>query len=267
LKKCSPEELFAQRLAHALGVRVADMRVIDPSSEEAGSLRLNVKHASPAAGESDSLPVKSILRFEFLCVMEFLDGVGMMGMPAHDYLKKLEGTAEPRPWRELGRLMAFDMLVNNLDRLPLAWSNEGNLSNIMLGSSVGTVVGIDQGAAPIKHEDGLQRFLQRVRQAVREARDGEGKAFGAVVEAIFNNTGMQLAPGEVADMRQGCLDFARELAGSVEGPVGLLDNALDEVCREVRGCFARQQTCDEVVSSTRTMVQRVAAAMQEEVGR
>ncbi len=45
------EELFAQRLARALAVRVADVRPLDSYSDEAHRLRTSVKGAQCAAGE------------------------------------------------------------------------------------------------------------------------------------------------------------------------------------------------------------------------
>jgi hypothetical protein len=36
--------------------------------------------------------------------------------------------------RELGRLLALDAVLNNSDRLPLMWNNQGNAGNIMASS-------------------------------------------------------------------------------------------------------------------------------------
>merc|ERR1712113_1291903 len=125
-----------------------------------------------------------------------------MGLPAHHYLQSVRGEKKADTlWRELGRLMAFDTLINNFDRLPLAWSNEGNLGNVMLGSSLGVVVGIDQSVAPISHPVGLSAYLQRVRQVVCEARDGQGRAFAAVNASINTNTATELDASELALIR------------------------------------------------------------------
>ena len=86
---------------------------------------------------------------------------------------------------QLGRLMAFDMLINNFNRLPLAWSNDGNLGNVMLSSRLGPVVGIDQCVNPIRHTAGLSIYMQRVRRTIEEARDGPVRAFTAVKIAIL----------------------------------------------------------------------------------
>ena len=63
--------------------------------------------------------------------------------------------------------MAFDALVNNVDRIPLLWDNEGNTANLMLDSS-SQVIGIDQAVAPIVATGfGRQRYLKRLEELSR----------------------------------------------------------------------------------------------------
>ena len=62
--------------------------------------------------------------YDSLAVMEYVDGVPMIGIPDHQHISAVR---ERTLWVQLGRLMAFDMLINNFDKLPLAWSNDGNL--------------------------------------------------------------------------------------------------------------------------------------------
>lgn len=234
-KMCSANELFAQRLSSALGTRTAHMRVLTPTGEESIALRRAIQRVAQnddrlrrRAGESR------------LSVIEFVDGFVMMGLPAHAYLRQSEGSAPP--WYELGRLMAFDMLINNFDRLPLAWTNDGNLGNVMLGSSLGVAVGIDQSVAPIVHVDGLRAYTSRVRQAVVEARDGEAKAFAAVKDAIYNNTATELTAAELRILRQGCFDFVLEVVRLADQ--GHLEGILEGVSSEVSAAFGRETTGD-----------------------
>merc|ERR1719436_646924 len=159
-----------------------------------------------------------------------------MGMPAHMYLRCGDGnTVMPGAslYYSLGRLMAFDMLINNFDRLPLAWSNDGNLGNVMLGASQGPVVGIDQCVTPIKHPNGLHMYLDRVKDVVAEARGSPmGKSrFAAVKEAIHVNTGIDLGKEELYSMRAGVLAFMTEMAALCVA--GALEEKLQAVSREV----------------------------------
>eukprot|EP01137_Pigoraptor_chileana_P008440 Opistho-2@55280 len=55
--------------------------------------------------------------------------------------------------KEIGGMMAFDVLINNSDRLPLLWNNEGNLGNILISRTgidgVWRAYAIDQAIATI----------------------------------------------------------------------------------------------------------------------
>jgi len=195
--------------------------------EEVQAFRRAVCRVAPESGENFWLQVRKIVQSRSLSIMEFLDGCGMMGLAAHALLQQQGGSAM---WYDLGRLVAFDMLINNFDRLPLAWTNEGNLSNLMLGSSCGPVVGIDQSITPM-HAEGLRLYASRVRQAVVEARDGEAGAFGAVRQAVYNNTAIELTHEEVGSLRSGCLDFVSEVV-RLSG-TGELEESLQRVAYEV----------------------------------
>merc|ERR1740121_1799084 len=113
---------------------------IEKMTDECAAIR-KALHAVDAS-ENDRYQLHSIRKLEALTLSEFVDGKVMMGMPAHERLKR---TQDDDPlWVHLGRLMAYDMLINNFDRIPLVWSNEGNFGNVMIDASQSIVVGIDQ---------------------------------------------------------------------------------------------------------------------------
>lgn len=234
-KKCSPEDMFAQRLANTLGIRTAQMRVLCPGEREMVAFQEAVAAVGPSVGDDNWVQIRKILKSNTVCVMEFVDGFGMMGAVAGTYLRQAGDSQTV--WYDLGRLMAFDMLINNFDRLPLAWTNDGNLGNVLLGSSLGPVVGIDQCVAPITHPAGLHLYLSRVQQAVTEARDGESNAFRAVKDSIFNNSAVELTAGELRRLRSGCADFAAEVVCRVRN--GDLEQTLQDISLEVSSAFAR----------------------------
>jgi hypothetical protein len=227
---CSPASLFAQKFAKALSIPTPSMRGVLDGSPENSLIREALRSAEPTF-EDHRLQVKGSSEFT---VMEFVDGCSMMGMPAHVYLS--EHRAHPSPnhpnlWYDLGKLMGFDMLINNFDRLPLAWSNEGNLGNVMLGSRVNIIVGVDQSVQPITHPEGLRNYQDRVRAACKEAPDGVGKSFMKVQEAIYNNTAIELTPAEVNDLRRGCLDLLSLVVRHVS--LGDMDEILESVSKAV----------------------------------
>jgi len=248
-KKCSAEELFAQRLASRMGVQVANMRVLSPGDAEGKALRQGVRAVAPCTSENDGIPVRKVLQSTFLSVVDFVDGFGMMGMDAHNHLR--EQAAHEPVWYELGRLMGFDMLVNNFDRLPLAWTNEGNLGNVMVGSSVKAVVGIDQACAPITHPDGLTMYTKRVQKAVDEARNGASQRFEAVKTAIYNNTAVELTDDHVQSLRKGCLDFVLEAIRRSDA--GEFEQILEEVSSEVVATFTVANPVDLGTGSPRSV--------------
>merc|ERR1719271_1086956 len=108
--------------------------------------------------------------------------------------------------------MAFDLLINNFDRLPLAWSNDGNLGNVMLCSVSGEVVGIDQSVQPITNADGLSKYDSRVKKVCEDVRSGTAVPFKGVKQAIYNNTGIEPSADEIDLLGYGCLALLEEIA-------------------------------------------------------
>jgi len=232
-------ELFAQLLATALGVRTAQLRVVGPHEPEIKSVRGGLQRATPLE-EEHGMKRWKLASCDSLAVMEYVDGVPMMGMPAHQHIGAVR---ERTLWVQLGRLMAFDMLINNFDRLPLAWSNDGNLGNVMLSSRLGPVVGIDQCVNPIRHAAGLSTYLQRVRRAIEEARDGPARAFTAVKIAILNNTAIDLDDVEVRGLCDGCVELLTEV--SRLSTSGELEQKLFAISSEVDRSFVAPDTSSE----------------------
>jgi hypothetical protein len=167
--------------------------------------------------------------------MEFIDGCAMMGVAANGYLQQHRDTS--RVWHVLGRLMGFDVLINNFDRLPLAWSNEGNLGNVMLSTVLDGPVGIDHSVHPITNPAGLQNYLDRVRRVCVEVRDGDGAPCNSVKQAIYNNTAIALSSKELEELRYGCLELLQEVSRLAStGDMGrILDDVSDNIKQEL-GC-------------------------------
>lgn len=73
--------------------------------------------------------------------------------------------------RMMGRLLAFDVLLNNHDRLPFLWDNQGNPGNVMFRKSDASVVSIDNAPNCISHGNIAVRlsYLEKVRSATTAA--------------------------------------------------------------------------------------------------
>lgn len=222
-ERCTPEMLFAQRLAGALTVRMASMRVVPKTHQEYAAINSALHRAVPTL-EDHKLQLGHVRAAESLTVMEYVQGCAMMGMPAHLYLQEHRDTVSF--WHGLGRLMGFDLLINNFDRLPLAWSNEGNLGNVML-SPVSAVVGIDQSAQPITHAEGLRNYVARLQKVCLEAVHGPETSFKSVKEAIYNNTAIELSSEEINHLRHGCLVLLKEVSCLTSS--GDMDRILNDI--------------------------------------
>lgn len=249
-------ELFAQLLATALDVRTAQLRVVGPHTSELQSVRRGLNGATPLE-EDHGLKRWKLASCDSLAVMEYIEGVPMMGMPAHEHIGAVRGRTL---WVQLGRLMALDMLINNFDRLPLVWSNEGNLGNVMLGSGLGAVVGIDQCVNPIRHAGGLNTYLQRVRLAVEEARDAPARAFAAVKGAILNNTAIDLDDVEVRGLCDGCVELLTEV--SRLSASGALEETLLAISSEVDRSFIASDISSQAVHCC-DFVRQVVAVVRD----
>lgn len=79
------------------------------------------------------------------------------------------------------------------------------------------------------------------------------------MEAIFNNTGIQLSKQDLELLRAGCVKFSREVSAE-----GVLDRALEASSAEVRQCFGESHNSLEVSTSTSDMARKVADIMREE---
>jgi len=71
---------------------------------------------------------------------------------------------------QLGRLIMFDVLINNWDRLPIIWdSKDGNIDNILFQDSEQTpIIGIDQSITSIITPEDRKIYLDKVRTLLTE---------------------------------------------------------------------------------------------------
>ncbi|XP_004345027.2 hypothetical protein CAOG_06278 [Capsaspora owczarzaki ATCC 30864] len=127
-------ELFASLLCLRLQVAAPRSRVVSTSSEEGAQLLASLKQVDPSWRVITNL-------FDQACllVQDYIPGTVLSGL---DYTtatavfgSEVEDNATPEEAeriRSLGRLLVVDTLLNNGDRLPLFWDNQGNPSNIMI---------------------------------------------------------------------------------------------------------------------------------------
>lgn len=181
-------EFVAEHLAIALQVPVARSRVVRPDEAEFSEIDAAIRRCQPISFENfnkasdmrdpncplwarmrDNHPdyypkmVKMCGRCTSVAVLEFVNGRGLASLGAEEAWL-LEDTAI---WNGMGRLCALDVLLNNMDRLPLPVfdNREGNISNVLVTSK--ETVGIDQQVNVIRDALGMKRYLERVQSFVR----------------------------------------------------------------------------------------------------
>ena len=164
-------------------------RVFDSKSKEHESLYNTVCIYLMAKEEEDASSAKAVgrvrngvgfhLNQSHLAVMELVQNGQMLESLPPDVAKavldpKTDGGRQRL--EEIGRMMVFDMLINNSDRIPLIWDNEGNPRNFLVrtghsgdGASEPNfeIVPIDQAVRCIDPEDANsttnhERYMSRV---------------------------------------------------------------------------------------------------------
>jgi len=70
--------------------------------------------------------------------------------------------------RTLGTFVAFDMIINNFDRLPCVWDNQGNAGNIMFTTDTAEPMSIDNVVCCIspEHKAATAKYMERIREVV-----------------------------------------------------------------------------------------------------
>jgi len=155
-------ELLASLLADALDIPTAQLRILPVSDDITSRLR----RAKLEISDHQLHVEKKILAdAKYLGLVEFVPGPIMEGQDFSQHFRGQDARVQ-RFWVEAGRLAAFDCLINNLDRLPLIWNNDGNLKNLMLDFPEGKprVVGIDQAVRGISSEAGMAKYLRSLQE-------------------------------------------------------------------------------------------------------
>lgn len=169
----SVTELVAQAVANSMGVRVAQFRMVHEGDPELGIMNAALRRVDPKGKEKD----KSILQVQALAerhghekkpdavemskgVLEYIPGLTLdLALRANDPTEDM--------FLAIGRLCALDLVLNNMDRVPLTvWQAElGNFGNIMVGED-GSVAGIDQQVNCIGQKEGVEEYVASLRRLV-----------------------------------------------------------------------------------------------------
>eukprot|EP00048_Salpingoeca_helianthica_P016358 m.231865 g.231865 ORF g.231865 m.231865 type:complete len:437 (-) comp18516_c0_seq1:25-1335(-) len=204
-------EIYASLLAEKLGIRSAKMWMVNDF--EAQEALINRMKWSKSKNPSEKERLKT-LRTQAMVLIEFIPG---HVLPACAMVV-LAGPHRSRIMYELGLVVLLDMVVNNFDRVPLVWTNDGNLDNVIIspGAEYPELCAIDHTLTCIKNADGMERYLQSIDKALTELHKDQygGVAMKRVRESVAMFTGVEMTREDCDDLcdgiRAGCVTL-REL--------------------------------------------------------
>eukprot|EP00479_Gromia_sphaerica_P007627 TRINITY_DN260_c0_g1_i1.p1 TRINITY_DN260_c0_g1~~TRINITY_DN260_c0_g1_i1.p1 ORF type:complete len:362 (-),score=67.14 TRINITY_DN260_c0_g1_i1:80-1165(-) len=194
-------QYFAQLLGRKLGLELPKTVVL--STKELNDI-IAILNESNWSNTQDQLIRLHKLRLFSPCVMmEFLPGIALDKIPG-DQLSEIFKKFPDIP-RQIGGILAFDVIVNNWDRLPLIWSNEGNLGNLIINLETGIVHGIDQQLTGINNEEQTNRYLERVKAVMleTESKDSVGEHFLNIQKCFEDSASYLLTTEELLSMQSG----------------------------------------------------------------
>jgi len=145
---------------------------------------------------------------------------------------------------DIGRILIYDVILNNWDRLPLVWDNEGNLGNFFWCKNENQrIMAIDNTTTAIMLPTAKQKYLEKVQ---------------SLVEQILKyNGGDATAFPLLQKMRQYFIDqFDQDMGETgvkflVEGMVVGIHNVIEGVTRDkLQACVDQYKTeVDTVIAS------------------
>lgn len=262
-------EFFAGRVAEFLDIPIAKSSVVSMAHEEFMHIKEAIR-VTPAEIEEDrAIARRSHGRTEFIALLEFVPGFSLQGLEVHSMLQGMTAESMQDFWCKVGRLIAFDVLINNVDRVPLLWDNEGNTANLMLllqskEDSGLSVIGIDQAVTAIVQQGpGRSQYLDRVSKLVHAAFCDSTKADSAVT-AVSSTWSVAKGLTRLQEaFRVSCgieVDHTCLMAGVREGLTqiadrwedGSLENSLATILAGAQAAFS-SATVDVGVRSLPTM--------------
>jgi hypothetical protein len=239
------EEIFASHLARALTLPTPRVRLTSYTQSEWGIIKEKVKALASDYDDENSISVLIKVQKELdrpvLLIIEMVTGAamleGMMPERAQSLLDPDQADGQRR-LQQVGQMLAFDVFVNNSDRVPTAvWDNEGNGRNVLMTDDV---VAIDQAVVaidPDKAAPAFAKYLCRARQFLEAVCTGDENS-SAALEAL-QSTREFLKRETLYDVgEKGCAAIAHGVRQGLVDICTLSVEALQELKLAVQGMVA-----------------------------
>ena len=122
----------------------------------------------------------------FLVVMEYIPSVSLRTLDRNQVSEVFSKDSERL--RQLGNTLALDLFLNNSDRIPLIWNNEGNPNNFLVEfrETFGNLVAIDSSCfcisnSQMMYQDYLERLFNYVKTTFEDLEEIiNGRTLGKV---------------------------------------------------------------------------------------
>eukprot|EP00039_Didymoeca_costata_P006942 m.94873 g.94873 ORF g.94873 m.94873 type:complete len:326 (-) comp13463_c0_seq1:35-1012(-) len=205
-------EVFASRIAKHIGLQAPSIRILSKDDYRAAMRSMRSSLFSPP-GDKHRLQDQ---RLQELLLIEYVAGVPLY--LSQSFKAELEKSTENFGegydcviLKQLGEICALDMLLNNMDRIPFAHKNEGNISNVIVGHD-NTVYAIDQALMVIKNENMRAGYCAALKAALAEAQSMQpGECWGRVKKHLCENTGIKVEDHCSQPFYRGILDCHKKI--------------------------------------------------------
>jgi len=123
-------EYFTNLLYRKLGINVPAMRVVQWSNGEYQRMVEEMKLCCYSEVKTKT-KVRRELDRAYALLMEYIPGFSIMDIGPARLSAALNLPNSVSLLHQIGRIVAGDLLVNNSDRIPLVWHNNGNPNNLL----------------------------------------------------------------------------------------------------------------------------------------
>lgn len=131
-------EYFTNLLYRKLGINVPAMRVVQWSNGEYQRMVEEMKLCCYSEVKTKT-KVRRELDRAYALLMEYIPGFSIMDIGPARLSAALQLPNSATLLHQIGRIVAGDLLVNNSDRIPLVWHNNGNPNNLLFSLNPATV--------------------------------------------------------------------------------------------------------------------------------
>lgn len=155
-----PLYFFGNMMAKAYGIVSPSCRLIEYNDPEFADMINNLQRASINDKLIHNKIINLMRDFPFMLLYEYIPNISIfeLGQNRANILLN-EGNFKSRDiMMSIGKIICFDMLINDNNRIPFVWLNNGNPNNIILS----VVIEMLQPNTRFKNENVIEIFLDNV---------------------------------------------------------------------------------------------------------